>query len=109
MPRVQLNLSRLGITVAASELATRVSFLCADVAETDFGLSPREFLALADRVDAVFHVAAQVSMLLPYEVLRSNNSLALQNVLVFATTGRLKTVHHVSTVEVLTGYASPCA
>jgi myxalamid-type nonribosomal peptide synthetase MxaA len=100
--RVKANLSRLGIAVHASALATRVSFLCADVAEPDFGLSTQEFAALAERVEAVFHVAAQVSMLLPYEVLRANNSLALQTVLTFAATSKPKTVHHVSTVEVLT-------
>jgi thioester reductase-like protein len=100
--RVEANLSGLGCAVEASALAARVSFLCADVAEADFGLSRQEFLGLSERVDSVFHVAAQVSMLLPYEVLRASNSLAVQRVLTFATTSRPKTVHYVSTVEVLT-------
>jgi len=100
--RVEENLVRLGCAVEKSVFAARVSCLCGDVAKPEFGLSSGEFHGLSERVDAVFHVAAQVSMLLPYQVLRANNSLALHSVLKLATTSRPKTVHHVSTVEVLT-------
>jgi myxalamid-type nonribosomal peptide synthetase MxaA len=100
--RVEQNLARLGCAVEKSVFRARVSCLCGDMAEPDFGLSPQEFHGLSERLDAVFHIAAQVSMLLPYEVLRANNALAVHSVLKLATTGRPKTVHHVSTVEVLT-------
>jgi len=100
--RVLSNLSRHRCAVEASVLAARTSFICADMAERNFGLSPETFQSLSERLDAVFHVAAQVSMLLPYEALRASNALAMQSVLRLATTSKVKPVHHVSTVEVLT-------
>ena len=100
--RVEANLDRLSCAVDKSVFAARVSFVCADVGQPNFGLSADDFRALSEQVDAIFHIAATVSMLLPYEVLRANNSLAVASVIKLATTSKPKTVHHVSTVEVLT-------
>jgi amino acid adenylation domain-containing protein/thioester reductase-like protein len=99
--RTVANLVRRGCSVDPAVLASRLSFLCADVAEPAFGLAPETFRSLSERIDAVFHVAAHVSMLLPYDAVRASNALAVEWVLRLATTGRPKTVHHVSTVEVL--------
>jgi amino acid adenylation domain-containing protein/thioester reductase-like protein len=99
--RIVTGLTRRGCSVAPSVLAARVSCVCGDVARPRFGLDPETFLRLGERVDAIFHAAARVSMLLPYDALRATNALALEWVLRLATTGKPKTVHHVSTVEVL--------
>ena len=99
--RVVASLARRGCTIDLEILARRVSCVCGDIARPNFDLPADTLRDLSERVDAIFHVAARVSMLLPYEMLRASNARAIQSVLHFATTGRPKTVHHVSTVEVL--------
>jgi amino acid adenylation domain-containing protein/thioester reductase-like protein len=99
--RTAFNLSRRGCSIEPELLASRVSFVCGDVARPRLDLTPETFRALSERVDAIFHIAARVSMLLPYETLKASNALAVEWVLRLAVTGKPKTVHHVSTVEVL--------
>jgi amino acid adenylation domain-containing protein/thioester reductase-like protein len=99
--RLVTSLSRRGCPVDPEMLATRVSCLCGDVSRPRFDLSPETFRRTSEHVDAIVHAAARVSMLLPYDALRASNALALEWVLRLAATGKTKTVHHVSTVEVL--------
>ncbi len=99
--RVLSSLSRRGCSIDPDLFEARVSCLCADIARPRFDLSPEAFRGLSERVDAILHVAAKVSMLLPYETLRASNVLAVEWVLRLAAIGKPKTVHHVSTVEIL--------
>jgi amino acid adenylation domain-containing protein/thioester reductase-like protein len=99
--RVLASLARRGCAIDADTLAARVSCVCGDIARPRFDLTPDAFRRLSERADAIVHAAARVSMLLPYDALRASNALALEWVLRLAATGRPKTVHHVSTVEVL--------
>jgi myxalamid-type nonribosomal peptide synthetase MxaA len=103
--RVVASLARRSCFIDPDILASRLSCVCGDVGRPRLDLSPEMFRTLSERVDAIFHVAARVSMLLPYEALRTSNALALEWVLRMATTGRPKTIHHVSTVEVLSDMA----
>jgi amino acid adenylation domain-containing protein/thioester reductase-like protein len=99
--RVLGALSRRGCPIDPELFARRVSCVCGDVAQPRFDLSRETFQRISASVDAIFHLAAKVSMLLPYETLRASNVSALEWVLHMAVTGRPKTVHHVSTIEVL--------
>jgi thioester reductase-like protein len=99
--RTLTSLARRGCAVDPAQWATRVSFVCGDVAQGRLGLGADAFAGLGERVDTIVHVAARVSMLLAYETLKASNALAAEWVLRLASTGRPKTVHHVSTVEVL--------
>ena len=101
MARVVAGLARRGCSVDPSVLAARVTIECGDVARPNLGLSAETLRTWSESVDAIVHVAARVHMLLPYASLRASNVLAVESVLCFATTGRPKSVHHVSTVEVL--------
>lgn len=100
--RLARSLARFDCVVPSATLAERVTVLAGDLAEPRFGLAPDAWTSLADDVDAIFHVGAAVNLLLPYSALRSANVAAVVDVLRLATTGRPKSVHHVSTVEVLT-------
>ncbi|MDP9152270.1 MAG: amino acid adenylation domain-containing protein [Myxococcota bacterium] len=99
--RVLASLARWKCPVDATTLASRLTVVCGDVEQRDLGLEAATFRKLSESIDTIFHVAAQVNMLLPYDSLRASNVLAVESVLRLATTGRPKTVHHVSTVEVL--------
>jgi amino acid adenylation domain-containing protein/thioester reductase-like protein len=101
MARVASSLRRRGCVVDPSLLAERVTIECGDGDRPSFGLSPESFRKWSESVDAIVHVAARVNMVLSYPSLRASNVFAVESVLRLATTGRPKTVHHVSTVEVL--------
>jgi amino acid adenylation domain-containing protein/thioester reductase-like protein len=99
--RVLERLSRRGCHIDPDVLATRVSWVTGDVARPMLDLAPEVYRSTSESVDAVIHAAARVSMLLPYEALKASNALSVEHILRFAVAGKPKTVHHVSTVEVL--------
>ncbi len=101
LARVVASLDRWKCSIDPLVLASRVSVVCGDVERPALGLDPATLRRMSESIDAIVHVAAQVNMLLPYDSLRASNVLAVESVLRLATTGRPKTVHHVSTVEVL--------
>lgn len=100
--RIADSLARFECAVDPEVLAARVTVVVGDLAEPDLGLTPDAFAALADDVDSIFHVGAAVNLLLPYASLRAANVRAVGDILRLATTCKPKSVHHVSTVEVLT-------
>src|SRR5436305_1206424 len=65
------------------------------------GVPPAEWSRLADEIDAIHHCAANVNMVLPYEVLRPANVGGTQEILRLALTGRRKALHYASTLSVL--------
>ena len=102
LQRVKKSLARHACVVAPEMIASRVSIVIGDLAEPGLGLAPAEGEALAASIDTIVHVGAAVNLLLPYSSLRAANVRAVEDVLRLATSGRSKSVHHVSTVEVLT-------
>ncbi|MEV6521863.1 amino acid adenylation domain-containing protein [Longispora sp. NPDC051575] len=81
-------------------LGHRIVAVPGDLERPLLGLAPAAFAALADRLDAVFHNGARVNHLDGYARLRAANVDGTRAVLRFATTGRTKPVHLVSSVSV---------
>lgn len=81
----------------------RVVVIPGDLAQPTLGLAPEGFAALAGQVDAIHHCGAFVNFARPYAALKAANVQGTQEVLRLAATGRLKPVHHVSTVFVSMG------
>ncbi|MGY0232283.1 amino acid adenylation domain-containing protein [Longispora urticae] len=81
-------------------LADRIVPVPGDLERPLLGLAPGAFAALADRLDAVYHNGARVNHLDGYARLRAANVGGTRAVLRFATTGRVKPVHLVSSVSV---------
>ncbi|OLF14425.1 hypothetical protein BLA60_04710 [Actinophytocola xinjiangensis] len=82
------------------EWRRRIVAVAGDLSRPRFGLDPRRFADLADEVDTVYHAGALVHLLYPYDVLRGPNVDGTVEALRLACTGRPKTFHHVSTLEV---------
>jgi amino acid adenylation domain-containing protein/thioester reductase-like protein len=80
--------------------AARIDAVPGDLREVRLGLGPRERAALAESVDTIFHVGAQVSYVQPYSMHRSTNVDGTAEVLRLASRGRTKAVHYVSSVAV---------
>ncbi|PWI41636.1 non-ribosomal peptide synthetase [Streptomyces sp. ICBB 8177] len=87
--------------------ADRVTAVPADVARARFGLTAEAHDALAARVGAVYHAAARINFVAPYASVKPDNVGGVLNVLQFATRGRVKPVHHMSTLAVFSPAGHP--
>lgn len=83
--------------------AHRLRVVPADLARPRLGLTPADFDALADEVDAIYHCGAWVNFVRPYRSLKATNVRGTEEVLRLSTRGRPTPVHHISTLAVLAG------
>jgi thioester reductase-like protein len=82
------------------EWRARIVAVAGDLSRPRLGLDQRRFTDLAEAVDTVYHAGALVHLLYPYDVLKGPNVDGTVEALRLACTGRAKTFHHVSTLEV---------
>jgi amino acid adenylation domain-containing protein/thioester reductase-like protein len=82
------------------ELAGRLRVVPGDLARHRFGLTEERFADLGRTIDVIFHCGALVNFLYPYSEVKPPNVDGTEQVLRLATTGTLKAVHHVSTIDV---------
>ncbi|MCC9708330.1 thioester reductase domain-containing protein [Streptomyces sp. MNU76] len=82
-------------------LAGRLDARRGDLARHRFGWTHETWEAYAVRCDAVLHIGALVNFLLDYRAHRPANVTGTAEVLRFALSGRVKALHHVSTLGVL--------
>jgi amino acid adenylation domain-containing protein/thioester reductase-like protein len=97
--RLDAQARRYGLATVAG--SPRVTVLAGDLAAVRFGLSTAEFDRLAESIDAIVHVGAEVNLLQTYDRLRAANVLGTCEVLRLAVTDRVKALHHVSTLGIL--------
>jgi len=84
----------------SSELERRITVLPGDIQEPLLGLSRERWNALTIEVDAIVNVAAAVDFMRGYQSLRRANVLGPLTLAQLATTGRIKSLHQVSTVSI---------
>ena len=82
----------------------RIRVVVGDLRPARFGLSATDFDALCRRIDAVYHLAADVYLVGAYAALRETNVVALRNVLELCVRIRCKHLFHVSTMAVFPEY-----
>lgn len=85
---------------------SRIIPVLGDLAQPLLGLSEEEFGMLADTVDVIYHSAASVNLLYPYETLKAINVLGTQEILRLASHTKLKPVHYISTLDVFESFTS---
>jgi amino acid adenylation domain-containing protein/thioester reductase-like protein len=78
-----------------------------DLAKLRLGLDDAAWNELAERVDVIYHSGALVNFVYPYSALRAANVRGTEEVLRLACTHRLKSVHYVSTIDVLLAMHMP--
>lgn len=98
LARVRQALAKYGLWQAS--FAARIEAVPGDLALPRLGLDEAGFAALAADVDAVFHSGAQVNYVQPYAAHRTTNVGGTHEVLRLCATGKLKPLHHVSTIAV---------
>ncbi len=78
----------------------RLHVIDGDVTLPRMGMSDAMYETLAETVDAIFHGAAHVNFIYPYEALRATNVLGIHEIIQFAFHLRIKPVHHLSTAAI---------
>lgn len=91
----------VGLGRRAPESARGARVLLGDVTAPRMGLDARTWDELADTVDAVFHLAADVNLVKPYAALRAAHLGSLGPVLDLLRAGRPKRLHLASTLSVV--------
>ncbi len=86
------------------DLAARVMVVIGDNREERFGLGESEFNDLCERIDAVYHLAANVGLVQSYADLREVNALGLRPVLELCLRTRYKHLFYVSTMGIFPAY-----
>lgn len=79
---------------------SRVHVVDGDVTLPRLGMKDSDYETLSHEVDAIFHGAAHVNFIYPYEALRATNVLGIHEIIQFAFHGRIKPVHHLSTAAI---------
>lgn len=82
------------------EFASRIQAIPGDITESQFGLDRRSFASLCERIDAVYHLAADVSVISSYSAIRGKNSFSIRPILDLCLTSRMKPLFHASTMGV---------
>ena len=82
----------------------RLRVVPGDSSRERFGLGESGFGGLCQRVDAVYHVAANTRLVLSYADIRETNALSLRPVLELCLRTRLKHLFHFSTMGIFPEY-----
>ncbi len=106
---VQHGFQRLRAVMEETEIweedfAPRIKVVIGDNREERFGLIKSEFSDLCDCIDAVYHLAANIGLILSYADLREVNALGLRPVLELCLRTRYKHLFYVSTMGIFPAY-----
>ena len=102
MTRLQSSLEKADLNV--EEFPERARAVVGDFTEEHFGLSDADFADLSHRVDAVFHLAADLALAASYLELRQVNSFSIRNLLEFCFCKRLKHFFFASSMGIFPQY-----
>ncbi|MDF5721977.1 MAG: amino acid adenylation domain-containing protein [Rhizonema sp. PD37] len=81
-------------------LNSRIIPVVGDLSQPLLGLSQKDFQAMAELVDVIYHNGAWVHHTTPYSVLKAANVLGTQEILRLASQVKVKPVHFISTESV---------
>ena len=97
--RLEANLRKLSLELDATEWS-RIECIAGDLAEEKLGLAEAEYGKLAAITHTIIHCAARMNFYENYQQLRSINVGGALNLLRFAVTTALKSIHYMSTTGV---------
>ncbi|CDL81347.1 non-ribosomal peptide synthetase [Xenorhabdus szentirmaii] len=96
LKRIKSALTKYGLW--SPIFAERIRAVAGDLSLPKLGLSDELYDELTNASDVVFHSAADVNYIHPYRTQRASNIDSTLNVLRFATQGKAKSMHHISTI-----------
>ncbi|MBW4635669.1 MAG: thioester reductase domain-containing protein [Iphinoe sp. HA4291-MV1] len=96
--RIQKNLETYGLW--NQNFSFRIIPVLGDVSQPQLGLSAEQFQSIASQIDTIYHSAALLNYVYPYERLKPINVLGTQEVLRLASQTKVKPLHYISSVGV---------
>ncbi|KAL8598680.1 hypothetical protein ACOMHN_033245 [Nucella lapillus] len=121
LDRVKATLKQYGILATDSLRATeeqttldnlfhkRIIAMKGNVALMKLGMSDDDYTYLSTDTDFIVHAAANVNLAYPYSALHGPNVLGTENIILFASTGKVKPIHYISTNGVFPHGQKGCA
>ena len=96
--RLSSHLSSYGLWQDAWR--ARIVIVVGDLSKPNLGLTDAQFADLANQIDGVYHNAAWVNVIYPYERLCATNVLGTQEMIRLAAMGKTKPLHYVSSMAI---------
>lgn len=96
MQRIKENMTKYGLWQPA--FYSRITALAGDLAQPQLGLDKLNYQRLAKDCDVIFHIAAHISFIEPYQTHRPVNVSGAINILRLAVDSKAKPLHYVSTI-----------
>ncbi len=97
--RLYNNLKKYGVW--QENYKKRISVLLGDLSKPQLNLSDSEFQQLAEKMDVIYHNGAHLNYIYPYKGLKAVNVDSTRDILRLAVTAKLKPVHYVSSIVVV--------
>ena len=85
-------------------VASRIRVVVGDIGQTQFGLLVEQFDSLCQRIDAVYHLAADINLTSSYIDIRTINTFSIRNALELCLRRRFKHLFYASTMGVFPQY-----
>ncbi|PYI27843.1 putative NRPS-like enzyme [Aspergillus indologenus CBS 114.80] len=101
--RLQANLERYDLWPGALDFRNKVEVVEGDLSLERLGLPEAKYSWLTNWTDTIFHLGAKVNFCDTYEQHFEPNVMGTSNMLRFAVTGRRKTFHYFSSIDVWGG------
>ncbi|MBP9886617.1 MAG: thioester reductase domain-containing protein [Leptospiraceae bacterium] len=86
---------------------TQIYFIEGDISKPNLGLCELDWEFLTSKIDSVFHFAAAVNLVLPYDKLKPTNTDSTKEILKFCSTKFRKYLHYASTLSVFVSTNDP--
>ena len=83
---------------------SRIRVVVGDIGQTQFGLPGEQFASLCQRIDAVYHLAADINLTSSYLDIRVINTFSIRNALELCLRRRFKHLFYASTMGVFPQY-----
>jgi amino acid adenylation domain-containing protein/thioester reductase-like protein len=81
---------------------SRIIPVVGELSKPNLGISVEEYNNLINCIDKIYHNGAFVNFVYPYSKLKSVNVTGTENVLKFASEGKVKPIHYISTLSIFT-------
>lgn len=94
--RVIKNMENYGVWSPAYH--DRIKIVLGNLEKSNLGLAKQDWYYLADTVDLIFHGAAVLNFIYPYQKLAASNVFGTKQLIELAGYRRLKALHYISTV-----------
>ncbi|TAQ89653.1 hypothetical protein B7494_g2007 [Chlorociboria aeruginascens] len=98
--RIQKNMEQYDLWPPNFDLPHKLIVIEGDIKEEKLGVGNKKYNWLTNWTSVIFHIAAKANYCEPYRGHFADNVLGTRNMLCFAATGRRKSFHYMSSIDV---------